>query len=279
MNIALIIAAAGRSTRFSREAGDDAHSRRSKLDEYLCDRPVLHRTVEAFANYTNPDGTIDPILVAGPHDEQAFEAFKLRHGDKLAILGIKLVRGGPTHRWETIKAALAHVPDTATHIAVHDAARPCISTQLLDRLVDAAARFPAVVPGLPLTDTIKRTSPEPLKDETPDPLAAILGNPDEGAGIDQSRAIYAITETIDRERVVAVQTPQIFQASLLRKAYAQRMLSGTDDASLVEQLGEQVVVVPGDAANIKITRPLDLQLACAILNLSDRKSRPAHKRF
>ncbi len=271
MKIAVLIPAAGFSRRYADAAGFEGP--RSKLDEDLGGRPVLHRTIEAFANYDAPDITLGPIIVAGPHDDEAFATFKLRHGDKLAILGVHLVRGGETHRWQTVKAALDTVPEDATHIAVHDAARPCVSSGLLDRIFDAARHHPAVVPGLDATDTVKRVSPEPIKESNADPLAAILGDATTGPGL------RAVEETVMRSGLVTVQTPQVFAADLLHRAYAQDDLSSTDDAGLVEQLGEPVVVVEGEAANLKITTPLDLTFAHAALGVRAPSARPSHKRF
>jgi 2-C-methyl-D-erythritol 4-phosphate cytidylyltransferase len=186
---------------------------------------------------------------------------------------VQLVRGGERHRWQTVRAALDAVPPDATHIAVHDAARPCVSTELLDRVFDAAAQFPAVAPGLDVTDTIKRVAEEPVADAGADPLAAILGAPRKGPGL------RSVEQTLERTRVVTVQTPQVFEAGLLRRAYALSDLASTDDAGLVERLGERVVIVEGDAANIKITRPLDVKLARAILGLKGPTERATHKRF
>ena len=271
MKIAVIIPAAGFSRRYTEAAGFEAP--RSKLDEDLGGRPVLHRTIEVFTNYDAPGRTLSPVIVAGPYEEAAFAEFKLRHGDKLSILGVQLVRGGKTHRWETVRAALEAVPADATHIAVHDAARPCASEQLLDRVFDAGARHPAVAPGLDITDTIKRVSAEPVDEDHADPLAAILGAPKQGPGL------RVVERTLDRAQVVTVQTPQVFEAGLLRRAYAQPDLSSTDDAGLVERLGERVVIVEGDGANIKITTPIDLKLAGAILGVRGPSARATHKRF
>lgn len=271
MKIAVIIPAAGFSRRYAEAAALEGP--RSKLDEDLGGRPVLHRTVEIFTNYDAPGRTLAPVIVAGPHEEAAFAEFRIRHGDKLALLGITLVRGGKTHRWETVKAALEAVPGDATHIAVHDAARPCAGEQLLDRLFDAAARHAAVAPGVDVTDTIKRVAAEPIDEDNADPLAAILGAEKKGPGLRE------VEQTLDRANVVAVQTPQVFEAGLLRRAYAQDDLSSTDDAGLVERLGERVVVVEGDAANIKITTPMDLKLARAILGVRGPSERATHKRF
>ncbi|RMH29497.1 MAG: 2-C-methyl-D-erythritol 4-phosphate cytidylyltransferase [Planctomycetota bacterium] len=261
MNLAVIIPAAGASSRF----GD-----RDKLTEDLGGRPLLHRTVELFVNHDR----VSCIVVAGPHDNARFNEFKLRHGDRLALLGVSLCRGGPEHRWQTVRAALGHVPDDCTHIAVHDAARPCASPRLLDRLFDAAAVHDAVIPAVDVADTLKRLGDEPVESGADDPLDALLGEP--GSRASDARAVV---ETVPRAGLAAAQTPQVFRASLLRRAYAQDDLSSTDDAGLVERLGEPVVALPGEVTNIKITRPEDLRLAMAILGLKPSRERPTHKKF
>ncbi len=277
MKIAVLIPAAGASARFNPDGGN-----RSKLDEPLGERPVLHRTLDAFNNYSSPDAEIVHLAVAGPAREDAFEAFKLRHGDTLALLGIALIRGGQDHRYQTVRALLETVPPEATHIAVHDAARPCLSSVLLDRLFAAARQHPAVVPALPASETLKRAASDPIESAEPDPLAGILGT--QSADDD---VVWPVEQTVSRQHIWMAQTPQVFEADLLRRAYAQSDLSSTDDAQLVERLielrGEQqqgrVVLVEGEAENIKITRPTDLVIARAILGLRDKSERPAHKRF
>lgn len=271
MTICVIIPAAGSSTRFAQAsvaAGIDPTAVRSKLDEDLGGRPVLQRTVELFANHA----LVSSIIVAGPHDESAFSSFKERYSDKLALLGVRVVRGGKTHRYETVAAALTAVPADTTHIAIHDAARPCTPPELIESVFDAAQHHPAVIPAMDVADTIKRARPEPVAHAAIDPLDAILGAADKPA-------LRAVESTLDRARLVAVQTPQIFEAALLRRAYAQADLTSTDDAQLIERLGEQVVIVPGDGRNLKITRPDDLTLARAILNVRPPASKPAHMRF
>src|SRR5205814_9270364 len=139
---------------FSKRYAEGQEFPRSKLDEDLGGRPVLQRTIELFSTLD----VVGAIIVAGPHDPEAFAQFKGRHGDKLGLLGVKVCQGGQTHRYETVKAALEHVAPDCTHIAVHDAARPCTPPELLDRLVDAAAKYPAVVPAIDVPDTLKRVS-------------------------------------------------------------------------------------------------------------------------
>lgn len=260
MRIGVIIPAAGASSRFGES---------SKLDADMGGRPVLQRTVELFLNRDE----VAHVVVAGPHEEGAFAEFRLRHGDKLGLLGVALCRGGREHRWETVAAALEHAPADCTHIAVHDGARPCTPQELLDRVFGAASRHAAVVPAVEVGDTLKRVG-EGREDGEVDPLDAILGS-----GGKENVTLRVVEETVPRAGLVMVQTPQVFEAGLLRRAYAQGDLTGTDDASLVERLGERVVVVEGDPRNIKITRPVDVRLAMSILGLREAKGREAHKRF
>jgi len=260
--IAVIVAAAGFSSRWG--------GVRSKLDEDLGGRPVLHRTVELF----NTRDDVAMVIVAGPHDDEAFADFSLKHADRLSLLGATLCRGGKTHRYETVQAALKHVPEDATHIAVHDAARPCAPGALIDRVFAAAINHAAVIPALPVADTIKRTQDSEATSAELDPLDAALG-----LGSDDATPAKVVIETLDRAGLVAVQTPQVFAADLLRRAYQQDDLASTDDAALVERLGETVTVVEGDPHNIKLTLPKDLLIARAILGFKPPRERETHKKF
>ena len=270
MQIAVIIPAAGSSRRYIEASGAEGIGRQ-KIDEDLGGRPVLQRTVELFTKH--PDVSL--IIVAGPADPDAFRTFKERHADKLGLLGVKLCQGGKDHRYQTVANALALVPDTCTHVAVHDAARPCASEELIERVFNAARDGQkAAVPGVDVPDTLKRVSEKEVAASKADPLAAILG--DSAAAKPVGRLV---DQTVDRTRLVAVQTPQVFERELLKKAYAQKDLASTDDAQLVERLGQPVLVVPGDPANIKITRPRDLVLARVILGVRPPAQRETHMRF
>jgi 2-C-methyl-D-erythritol 4-phosphate cytidylyltransferase len=143
---------------------------------------------------------------------------------------------GAETRSGSVRAGLAAVPTDAAVIAVHDAARPLVTPALFAAAV-GAVRDGAVgaVCAVPVTDTVKRTT-------------------------DGSR----VAETLDRRRLVAVQTPQAFAAGALRAAHAGDP-EATDDAALVEAAGGRVVVVPGDPYNLKITNPEDLVVAAALL--------------
>lgn len=271
MKIAVIIPAAGMSMRFnaSSEGTDPLNTGRSKLDEDLGGKTVLQRTIELFN--TRPE--VHQLIVAGPSDPDHMESFKLRHGDRLNLLGAQLVAGGKDFRWQSVKAALETVSDDTTHIAIHDAARPTTPPELIDRVFDAAARFDAVIPVIPVSDSLKRISSDPIDDRSDsDPLAAILG-----AG--ESNPMHEVVGGVDREDLVQVQTPQVFARELIFRAYAQDDLSSTDDAGLIERLGEQVVTVQGDERNMKLTRSGDLPILRAIMNVQSTSKRASHKRF
>ncbi|MEL7483573.1 MAG: 2-C-methyl-D-erythritol 4-phosphate cytidylyltransferase [Planctomycetota bacterium] len=264
MKLAVIIPAAGESTRYTNAGG-----LRHKLDEDLGDRPVLHRAVELFTKRDE----VASIIVAGPADDFAYDEFTTRHGAKLGFYGVRLCQGGTSFRWETVRNALALIEDDCTHIAIHDAARPCTPIDLIDRVVEAAQTNAAVIPAVDVADTLKRTEDAPDAGDA-DPLGAILG----GGGKANS-SIRRVTEDVPRDGLVAVQTPQVFDRELLQRAYAQDRLHSTDDAGLITKLGEPVHVVAGDARNIKITVPADLELARAIMKVGPPKERAAHKRF
>jgi 2-C-methyl-D-erythritol 4-phosphate cytidylyltransferase len=243
-----------------------------KLAQDLGGRPVLLRTVEAFTKRSE----VRSILVAAPPERLA--EFRERYGPTLGFHGASVVEGGRSGRWETVRNALREVPAEATHVAVHDAARPAVSDHLLDRLFEAAAAVPAVVPAVPVDCTVKRvaTTTTDVADHQDDAIAdAILGERTR-----QSIEARAIVETVDRAGLVLVQTPQVFEVGLLRRAYEQEYLSGvTDDAGAVERLGETVYVVEGDVCNVKLTTPGDLRLIRSILGLKPPAERPVHKRF
>jgi len=246
--VAVILPAAGRSTRFG--IGD-------KLSQDLGGRPMLLRSVELFTKRDD----VGAIIVAAPPEE--FDAFRERYGTQLGFHGAKVVKGGTVERWETVRNALAAVPEDCTHVAVHDAARPMASEELLARVFDAARVHDAVIPGDPVTSTLKRVSEEVVDAEESDAVAdLILGEISDATKV-RGREV---TGTVPRERLVAVQTPQVFRAELLRRAYAQGDLAGaTDDAMLVERLGAEVIVVDGDPRNIKVTTPADLAMVRALM--------------
>lgn len=207
---------------------------------------------------------------------QRFEQFCERFGASLSFHGVRIVPGGRVERWETVKAALAAVPEDATHVAVHDAARPATPSELIDRVFEAARVHAAVIPGLSIAATVKRVSEGRVTAAEGDAIAdSILG--DAGAEATSGRLVEA---TLPRDHLVLVQTPQVFEASLLRRAYAEADPGGTtDDSGVVERLGEAVVVVEGDPRNLKVTTPDDLAMVRLLLGVAAPSERPVHKRF
>ncbi|HVC24373.1 MAG TPA: 2-C-methyl-D-erythritol 4-phosphate cytidylyltransferase [Acidimicrobiales bacterium] len=140
-----------------------------------------------------------------------------------------VVAGGST-RSGSVRAGLAAVPASADVVLVHDAARPLATPALFAAVVEAiVSGASGAIPGVPVSDTVKRV------------------------------AAGRVVETLDRDVLVAVQTPQAFRADVLRAAHAGTP-EATDDAGLLELIGEHVAVVPGEATNVKITSPEDLAL-------------------
>ena len=142
-----------------------------------------------------------------------------------------MVVAGGARRSDSVRCGLEAVPEDCDLVLVHDGARPLASAQVFDAVIEAVlAGADAAIPAVAVTDTIKRV------------------------------ADGQVAETLDRDDLVAVQTPQAFRTSMLRAAH-QDAPDATDDAALVEDLGGLVFVVPGDAANLKITTRRDLEIA------------------
>ena len=191
----------------------------------LCGRPMLEYALRGLRD----SGVVDSVVVAVPPN-RTDEA-------KLVFGGDAVIVAGGMDRTESVRLALAAVGD-AEFVLVHDAARALTPPALIVRVVAALqAGHAAVVPGLPVSDTIKAV----------DANGVVIGTP-------------------ERSGLRAVQTPQGFQTELLRRAY-ERATAGefTDDASVVEVTGTQVQVVEGDPLAFKITTPTDLLLAEALL--------------
>jgi len=217
---AVIIPAAGRSTRF----GD---ARTKKIFADLDGRPVWQRSVEAFIHR----GDVAQIIVAISADDRPI--FEERYQELIDGYKLTLVNGGQ-ERVDSVAAALLAVLPDCPFVAVHDAARPCVEPGLIDRVFAKAIERGAAIPGLAVSDTLKRVDSD-----------------------------GRIIETVPRASLYGVQTPQAFRRDWLDLAYANRgNLPGiTDDAQLLEAAGFPCQIVEGSASNIKITRGEDLPLA------------------
>lgn len=266
MKVSVILPAAGSGTRFAAGASatnaDIIPGGASKIELDLGGKPVFMHALERFRKRRD----VGQVVLAVPPG--GLEDFRFRWGDKLGFMGVTLIAGGETERWQTVAKALDEVNDDATHIAVHDAARPLTSDALIDRVFSAAERFTAVIPGCDVGSTLKRVGGYEASTDDADPLDAILGS----AG-KSTVPVRPVLETVDRRQLVAVQTPQVFEVALLRRAY-QQIAAGdvdtaniTDDAQLIEAMGEPVHVVDGETSNLKITYPADAELARAVITM------------
>jgi 2-C-methyl-D-erythritol 4-phosphate cytidylyltransferase len=258
MRVSVILPAAGAGTRFG---GD-------KLATRVAGSPVLLRAVQRFAKRED----VAEIIVAGPPEPERLERFRETFGATLAFAGARIIPGGRAERWETVLLALASLGEECTHVAIHDAARPCALKGLIDRIFAAAAKHPAVVPGVAISATVKRVGDvRSLASAEDRRIDAILGRDGDAAPTAELSG-RPVLETVPRAGLVTIQTPQVFERSLIVNAYercrAQGLLSGaTDDAQVVERAGGEVLVVEGDVRNVKVTTREDLDLAAAILAL------------
>ena len=195
-------------------------------------------------------GVVDSLVVTCPAGLDAAVRDVVAQ-DPHVDVPVRVVEGGAT-RQASVAAGLALAGPDDDVVLVHDAARPLAPPRLVRRVVEAVrAGHGAVVPGLPVTDTVKRVAP-----------ASSAG----GAGVER------VVETPDRAALRAVQTPQGFDRALLERAHARGAsrataegLAATDDAGLVEALGEPAYVVRGEETAMKITTERDLQVAALLL--------------
>ncbi len=194
--------------------------------------PVLARTLLAFQNCD----AIDEIIVV-TRMEKVEEVASLCKKYGVTKAG-KVIRGGKT-RMESALAGVSEVRSNAKLIAIHDGARPFVTDEVIRRTVDAAAAYMSAVPVIRSTDTLKTIDEDGL----------IIGS-------------------VDREHTVRVQTPQVFNADLIKGALTKAVSDGltlTDDCSAIEIMGIKTHTVDGDEDNIKLTTPRDLQLGDLIL--------------
>ncbi len=221
----LVLVAAGRGARMG--------APKNKVLLELCGVPVLIRTLEAFVRTGMVRGT---VLVVGIGEQETVDGLLRQYGLREHVAAI--VAGGE-HRQASVANGLAAVPPEAEIILVHDAARPLVTEAVIRDTLSAARAQGSGVAAVPLKDTVKRVDARDIVLDTP-----------------------------PREALRAVQTPQTFRAALLRDAYAWAKKTGlvaTDDAALVESMGEAVQLTHGDVENIKITTPEDLAVAESIL--------------
>ena len=218
----VVIVAAGSSERM----GSD------KMLMTLGSKPVIIRTLMAFQKSPMVD---DIVVVTRPEKIVAIaDMIKLYDISKVT----QVISGGAT-RVESSLAGVSAVRKGAKLIAIHDGARPLVSQELIERVIQGANEHISAVPAIPSTDTLKMVDSE----------GVIIGH-------------------VNRDTVVRVQTPQVFDADIIKGALTkavQKRLTVTDDCSAVDMMGFSTYTVEGDTGNIKLTLPEDMVLAEAIL--------------
>lgn len=224
-DVGVVIVAAGQGTRIG--------SGTPKQFLEIAGIPMLQRAIRPFARHA---AVAHIAVVLRPADAAAPPEWLLPHiGSMLSVVA------GGAERTDSVAAGLAALPGSCAFVLVHDAARPFVEVQLIDRVITGIRQGHGVVPALPVTDTIKECD---------------SSDPDR------------IARTVPRERLRRAQTPQGFPRRMLEDAHAAVQARGqherqgaTDDAALVEQAGGVVRLVAGDPGNIKVTTPEDLALA------------------
>ena len=217
-----IIVAAGSSLRM----GFD------KLFAPLDGKPVFFHSIDAFERTKS----VSEIVVVGRKDRLVeLEGIVRTHNWKK----VREIVAGGVHRQDSVRAGLARVSDSAEFVAVHDAARPLVTPEQIERVFALCREHGGAALAEPITDTVKRATEECF-----------------------------VCASIERDQLYAMQTPQIFSRAVLDQAYeaiAAENIAITDEVSALEYLGHKVILVPNEEYNFKITYPADLPLAAFVI--------------
>jgi len=230
MKVAVILPAAGLGTRMGKNAAEKTGTSRKQF-MLLEGSPILMHTVRKFAAC---DRVSEIVVAVRAEDIEWVEEMLPREAPGARV---RVVEGGNSRQQSVENALQAVTPDTDL-VAVHDAVRPFIDPETIDRVITEAAETGAAIVGVPAVDTVKQVS--------------------------RGTAHVKIRATLPREKLVMAQTPQVFRYDLLARAFESAREDGfiaTDESSLVERLDVEVSVVPGTDRNIKITKPGDMELA------------------
>lgn len=226
MNVSVILPAAGLGTRMKAGAGEAGANRKQFM--LLDGEPILMHTIRKFAACKE----VGEVVVAVRAEDRERVAELL--GGATFAKPVRMVEGGET-RQQSVENGLASLGAEVELVAVHDAVRPFIQPATITQVIEAARESGAAIVGIVPVDTVKQAH------------------------------LHKVRGTLNRDRLILAQTPQVFRAELLREAFARAReddFTGTDESSLVERLEKvEVTVVPGSDRNIKITKPSDLELA------------------
>lgn len=233
MKVSVILPAAGLGTRMGRSSPEKEGTSRKQF-MLLNGSPILVHTIRKFVS----SPSVTEIVVALRADDLnwAEELFAIQQFGKT----VRAVEGGET-RQQSVENALASISDDTAFVAVHDAVRPFVEREMIEKVIQEAAETGAAILGIVPIDTVKQVHRNKVR------------------------------ATLPRERLILTQTPQVFRLDLLRQAFGKAredLFIGTDESSLVERLEQvEVSVVLGTDRNIKITKPSDMQLAQLYLTL------------
>jgi len=239
VDIHAIIVAAGSGERME---GSDS----PKQLHIIAGKPMLAWSLQRVADRRNIHGIV--VVIARGMEDEVRASLKGHGLDDVDTFVI----GGETRQdsvWEGLQALS---PD-ATHVLIHDAARPCASSQLFQRMLDALQSHDAIVPTVPAVDTL-------VIEKNIEQNA----NEEKNTGEEQSEKSTGVKSVLDRSEIGAVQTPQAFSLKLLRRAHeyaADNGITAGDDGTLVQAMGEPVATIAGERNNIKVTYPDDLMVA------------------
>ena len=231
MKVAAILPAAGLGTRMGRTSAEKAGTSRKQF-MLLDGAPILVHAVRKFAAAPR----VDEIVVAVRRDDLDWVTELMQR--EVRGKRVRVVEGGNS-RQQSVENALAALDPDTTLVAVHDAVRPFIDLETINKVIDEAAESGAAIVGIVPVDTVKTVAKA------------------------QTNKVK-IRSTLPREKLVLAQTPQVFRYDLLVRAFAAAQndgFTGTDESSLVERLEVEVSVVLGSDRNIKITKPSDMDLA------------------
>ena len=221
----VVLVAAGRSSRFN-------DSNYKKPFAPLAGRSVWLQAAEKFLDH---DDVKQVVIVIAPEDR---EYFLEKFGADIAFLGIKVAEGG-THRSDSVFNGLAALQEEIEFVAIHDAARPCLTTQWIDSVFKAATKTGAAILATLVVSTLKRANEQ-----------------------------RCIADTVDRTNLWEAQTPQVFRRTLLREVFEKDTeRTATDESQMVEAAGHTVTLVSSSPMNLKITTKEDIRLAEQILKV------------
>jgi 2-C-methyl-D-erythritol 4-phosphate cytidylyltransferase len=224
-----VIPAAGSGTRMG--------SAKSKQFMDLCGKPMLVVTLERFQKCDLVDGIV--VVVT----QKNVNYCKREIVDRFELTKVVKVIAGGQRRQESVRKGIEAVSNSSRWILVHDGVRPLVTAELIERVITAAQTYRAVIPGIPVKDTLKKIDSQ-----------------------------GGVVKTVERRALWAIQTPQIFRREDIQVAHRKAVEEGwegvTDDAFLIEKTGIPVEVIEGEETNIKITTMKDLELARFFLSVS-----------